>query len=80
MMPRVTARSTSAVVRGARCLRADRRSPIPAPEAPTPAPSLDALAARYVELALAFDKHDEDYVDALLRPAGVAAQRGRPRP
>ena len=33
-----------------------------------PAPSLDALALRYVELALAFDKYDEDYVDAYFGP------------
>ena len=33
-----------------------------------PAPNLDALAARYVELALAFDKHDGDYVDAYFGP------------
>jgi hypothetical protein len=43
----------------------DRAAPGDAP----PAASLDALAREYVELALAFDEHDADYVDAYFGPA-----------
>ncbi|HEY8553273.1 MAG TPA: hypothetical protein VIL43_01890 [Burkholderiales bacterium] len=62
----------------------ERSSPTDSPSAaPGPSADLDALARQYVQLALAFDRHDPDYVDAyfgeedLLR-AAEADTRGLP--
>jgi hypothetical protein len=65
------------------CSRKEASSPAPAaaPAADNVA-AVNGLAERYVKLALAFGRHDKDYVDAYYGPAAwkTAADAGEPRP